>query len=96
MQAHDKSDGEKRALIQTKLPGFVDGILSLIPGCKSSVLGMLLEALTTIITVRSKVVIFLHYSSDLHIPLFLVRSRFCCAGANKNRSFGYSSISQIS
>ncbi|XP_005178289.2 importin-9 [Musca domestica] len=50
VQAHEKSDGEKRALIQSKLPGFVEGIMTLIPGCKSSVLAMLLEALTTIIT----------------------------------------------
>uniref|UniRef100_A0A1A9WEJ2 Importin N-terminal domain-containing protein n=1 Tax=Glossina brevipalpis TaxID=37001 RepID=A0A1A9WEJ2_9MUSC len=47
---HEKPNDEKRALIQNKLTGFLEGILDLIQGCKSSVLGMLLEALTTIIT----------------------------------------------
>lgn len=51
MQAHEKTDAGKRTLIQAKLTGFVDGIMDIIPGCKSSVLGMLLESLTTIITV---------------------------------------------
>lgn len=51
MQSHEKSEGEKRLLIQSKLSGFVEGIIDLIPGCKSSVLGLLLESLTTIITV---------------------------------------------
>lgn len=52
MQAHEKSDSEKHALIQTKLPAFLEGVMALIPGCKSSVLGMLLESLTTIIQVN--------------------------------------------
>ncbi|XP_055903747.1 importin-9 [Eupeodes corollae] len=50
VQSHEKSEGEKRLLIQSKLSGFVEGIIDLIPGCKSSVLGLLLESLTTIIT----------------------------------------------
>ncbi|XP_023299361.2 importin-9 [Lucilia cuprina] len=50
VQAHEKSEVDKRALIQAKLPGFLDGIMAIIPGCKSSVMSMLLESLTTIIT----------------------------------------------
>lgn len=52
VQAHEKSESDKCALIQGKLPGFVDGILEVIPGCKSSVLTLVLECLTTIITVN--------------------------------------------
>uniref|UniRef100_A0A1A9UF49 Importin N-terminal domain-containing protein n=1 Tax=Glossina austeni TaxID=7395 RepID=A0A1A9UF49_GLOAU len=50
VKTHEKPNDEKRILVQNKLSGFLEGILDLVPGCKSSVLGMLLEALTTIIT----------------------------------------------
>ncbi|XP_055384402.1 importin-9 [Condylostylus longicornis] len=73
----DKNEEEGRALILSKLLGFVDGILDLITGCKSSVLALLLEALTTIISfdnnfaasVHSKIIpltiaIFLKYPED--------------------------------
>lgn len=63
MQAHEKSDADKRALIQAKLPGFLEGIMAIIPGCKSSVLGMLLESLTTIITVSS----FIYFIYELEL-----------------------------
>ncbi|KAI9575531.1 hypothetical protein GQX74_013860 [Glossina fuscipes] len=51
VKTHEKPNDEKRALVQNKLSGSLEGILDLVPGCKSSVLGMLLETLTTIITV---------------------------------------------
>lgn len=46
-----KGQEEKRVLILQSLPGFVDGILDLFQGCKPGVLGLLLEALTVIISV---------------------------------------------
>uniref|UniRef100_A0A034VML9 Importin-9 n=1 Tax=Bactrocera dorsalis TaxID=27457 RepID=A0A034VML9_BACDO len=80
VQAHEKSEGDKRALIQAKLPGFVDGIMDVIPGCKSSVLTLVLECLTTIITfdpsfaaqAQSKLIpltiaVFLKYPEDPYI-----------------------------
>uniref|UniRef100_A0A1B0BXD1 Uncharacterized protein n=1 Tax=Glossina palpalis gambiensis TaxID=67801 RepID=A0A1B0BXD1_9MUSC len=51
VKTHEKPNDEKRALVQNKLSGSLESILDLVPGCKSSVLGMLLETLTTIITV---------------------------------------------
>lgn len=51
VKTHEKPNDEKRVLVQNNLSGFLEGILDLVPGCKSSVLGMLIEALTTIITV---------------------------------------------
>ncbi|XP_036335819.1 importin-9 [Rhagoletis pomonella] len=80
VQAHEKSEGDKRTLIQAKLPGFVDGILEIVPGCKSSVLTLILECLTTIITfdpsfaaqAQSKLIpltiaVFLKYPEDPYI-----------------------------
>ncbi|XP_067615807.1 importin-9 [Eurosta solidaginis] len=80
VQAHEKSEGDKRALIQAKLPAFVSGILEIIPTCKSSLLTLVLECLTTIITFdpsfavqsQSKLIpltiaVFLKYPEDPYI-----------------------------
>ncbi|KAH8313820.1 hypothetical protein KR067_012298 [Drosophila pandora] len=49
LQANETSDGEKRTLLVSKLPGFLDGIMALVPGCKATVLALLMEALTIMV-----------------------------------------------
>ncbi|KAI8045787.1 hypothetical protein M5D96_001976, partial [Drosophila gunungcola] len=49
LQANETSEGEKRTLLVSKLPGFLDGIMALVPGCKAAVLALLMEALTIMV-----------------------------------------------
>ncbi|KAH8381947.1 hypothetical protein KR009_001132 [Drosophila setifemur] len=49
LQANETSEGEKRTLLVSKLPGFLDGIMALVPGCKATVLALLMEALTIMV-----------------------------------------------
>ncbi|XP_017119100.1 importin-9 [Drosophila elegans] len=49
LQANEASEGEKRTLLVSKLPGFLDGIMALVPGCKAAVLALLMEALTIMV-----------------------------------------------
>ncbi|XP_017062198.1 importin-9 [Drosophila ficusphila] len=49
LQANETIEGEKRTLLVSKLPGFLDGIMALVPGCKAGVLALLMEALTIMV-----------------------------------------------
>ncbi|KAH8310718.1 hypothetical protein KR044_002749 [Drosophila immigrans] len=49
LSANENADGERRTLLVSKLPGFLDGILALVPGCKATVLALLMEALTMMV-----------------------------------------------
>jgi len=51
LQANETIDGEKRTLLVSKLPGFLDGIMALVPGSKAAVLALLMEALTFMVKV---------------------------------------------
>ncbi|EDW38461.1 GL12000 [Drosophila persimilis] len=47
--ANESTEGEKRTLLVSKLPGFFDGIMALVSGCKATVLALLMEALTVMV-----------------------------------------------
>ncbi|KAH8294949.1 hypothetical protein KR018_004577 [Drosophila ironensis] len=49
LDANESSEGEKRTLLVSKLPGFLQGVMSLVPGCKATVLALLMEALTIMV-----------------------------------------------
>ncbi|XP_065721362.2 importin-9 [Drosophila suzukii] len=49
LQANETIEGEKRTLLVSKLPGFLEGIMALVPGCKATVLALLMEALTIMV-----------------------------------------------
>ncbi|KAH8414089.1 hypothetical protein KR222_005964 [Zaprionus bogoriensis] len=49
LQANESVKGDKRTLLVSKLPGFLDGILTLVPGCKATVLALLMEALAMMV-----------------------------------------------
>lgn len=49
LQANENVEGEKRTLLVSKLPGFLDGIMTLVPGCKATVLALIMEALTMMV-----------------------------------------------
>ncbi|TDG52237.1 hypothetical protein AWZ03_001518 [Drosophila navojoa] len=49
LQANENVEGEKRTLLVSKLPGFLEGIMTLVPGCKATVLALIMEALTMMV-----------------------------------------------
>ncbi|BFF89262.1 importin-9 [Drosophila madeirensis] len=80
LQANEATEGEKRTLLVSKLPGFFDGIMALVSGCKATVLALLMEALTVMIqfdadfayAVHGKVTplaiaVFLKYAEDPYV-----------------------------
>ncbi|XP_030375872.1 importin-9 [Scaptodrosophila lebanonensis] len=80
LQANETVEGEKRTLLVSKLGGFLDGIMALVPGCKATVLALLMEALTVMVkfdedfayAAHSKVTplaiaVFLKYAEDPYV-----------------------------
>ncbi|XP_062139391.1 importin-9-like [Drosophila sulfurigaster albostrigata] len=49
LSANENAEGERRTLLVSKLPGFLDGIMALVQGRKASVLALLMEALTMMV-----------------------------------------------
>lgn len=77
LQANENITGEKRTLLVSKLPAFLDGIMTLVPGCKATVLALIMEALTMMVqfdgdfanTANAKIIpltiaAFLKYAED--------------------------------
>ncbi|KAH8246838.1 hypothetical protein KR032_001862 [Drosophila birchii] len=80
LQANETSEGEKRTLLVSKLPGFLDGIMALVPGCKATVLALLMEALTIMVKFDAEfafagqgkitplaIAVFLKYAEDPYV-----------------------------
>ncbi|XP_032576185.1 importin-9 [Drosophila sechellia] len=80
LQANETIDGEKRTLLVSKLPGFLDGIMALVPGSKASVLALLMEALTFMVKFDAEfafasqvkitplaIAVFLKYTEDPYV-----------------------------
>ncbi|XP_068156028.1 importin-9 [Drosophila tropicalis] len=80
LQANETVEGQKRTLLVSKLPGFFDGIMALVPGCKASVLALLMETLTMMVkfdadfayAAHGKIIplviaVFLKYAEDPYV-----------------------------
>ncbi|EDW96917.1 importin-9 [Drosophila yakuba] len=80
LQANETIDGEKRTLLVSKLPGFLEGIMALVPGCRATVLALLMEALTFMVKFDAEfafasqakitplaIAVFLKYTEDPYV-----------------------------
>lgn len=55
--SYETCNEEKRRLVQAKLPAFTEGILAVIPGCKCTEHGVILESLSAIVKVSGRLLI---------------------------------------
>lgn len=86
---------DRHALVASKLPTFLDGIVGFMPTVKNSVMSLLLETLTIMTTVSRGIQWLTPYMKSQNFYFITVRRQLCCHKSWQNYSANDCRISQV-